>query len=63
MEAIKQFFRQFTRTTPFVLANIMIVVPYLLFIHLLDFSSSISAFILYFSHDRNFFDSRAPSRD
>ncbi|MGM0172834.1 hypothetical protein [Enterococcus sp. DIV0800] len=51
MEAIKQFFRQFTRTTPFVLANIMIVVPYLLFIHLLDFSSSISAlpFVLFYT--------------
>lgn len=51
MEAIKQFFRQFTRTTPFVLANIMIVVPYLFFIHLLDSSSSISVlpFVLFYT--------------
>lgn len=42
MEVIKKFLRQFTQTTPFVLANTMIVIPYLLFMHLVDPQSSVT---------------------
>jgi len=51
MEAIKRFLRQFTQTTPFVLANTMIVIPYLLFMHLIDsrLSVTILPFVLFYT--------------
>ena len=56
------FFRQFTQTTPFVLANTMIVIPYLLFMHLINYQSSVTVlpfvFFLYFSSNWDFFDTR-----
>lgn len=47
MEVIKKFLRQFTQTTPFVLANTMIVIPYLLFMHLVDPQSSVTVLPLF----------------
>ncbi|MGH1831424.1 hypothetical protein ABE871_08270 [Enterococcus gilvus] len=51
METIKQFFLKFTQTTPFVLANTMIVIPYLLFMHLLDPKQSVTVlpFVLFYT--------------
>lgn len=51
MEAIKRFLRQFTQTTPFVLANTMIVIPYLLFMHLIDSRLSVTVlpFVLFYT--------------
>lgn len=51
MEAMKNFLRQFTQTTPFVLANTMIVIPYLLFMHLLDPRASVTVlpFVLFYT--------------
>jgi len=51
METIKNFLRQFTQTTPFVLANTMIVIPYLLFMHLFDVRLSITVlpFVLFYT--------------
>lgn len=51
MEAIKNFLRQFTQTTPFVLSNTMIVIPYLLFMHLIDprMSVTVLPFVLFYT--------------
>lgn len=51
METVKHFLRQFTQTTPFVLSNTMIVIPYLLFMHLLDPRSSVTIlpFVLFYT--------------
>ncbi|BBM19657.1 hypothetical protein G15_3337 [Enterococcus avium] len=51
MEAIKIFLRQFTQTTPFVLSNTMIVIPYLLFMHLIDprMSVTVLPFVLFYT--------------
>ena len=51
METMKRFFRQFTQTTPFVLANTMIVIPYLLFMHLINYQSSVTVlpFVLFYT--------------
>lgn len=51
MEAIKRFLRQFTQTTPFVLANTMIVIPYLLFMYLIDSRLSVTVlpFVLFYT--------------
>lgn len=51
MEAMKNFFRQFTQTTPFVLSNTMIVIPYLLFMHIIDAHSSVTVlpFVLFYT--------------
>lgn len=51
METIKQFFLKFTQTTPFVLANTVIVIPYLLFMHLLDSKQSVTVlpFVLFYT--------------
>lgn len=51
METIKNFFRRFTQTTPFVLANTLVIVPYLLFIHLIHSSIAMTAmpFVLFYT--------------
>lgn len=51
METMKRFFKQFTQTTPFVLANTMIVIPYLLFMHLINYQSSVTVlpFVLFYT--------------
>lgn len=51
MEVIKSFLRRFTQTTPFVLANTMVIIPYLLFLHLVDSRMSVSVlpFVLFYT--------------
>lgn len=51
MEAVKNFFRQFTQTTPFVLSNTMIVIPYLLFMHIIEARTFVTVlpFVLFYT--------------
>lgn len=51
MEKLKTFLRQFTETTPFILNNTMNLIPYLLYVHLVDGKTAISVlpFVLFYT--------------
>ncbi|MGM0213965.1 hypothetical protein [Enterococcus sp. AZ109] len=51
MEKIKSVWRSFTQATPFILSNTLIIVPYLLYIHLINSSktASILPFVLFYT--------------
>lgn len=51
MEKMKTVWRSFAQATPFILSNTLIIVPYLLYIHLIDSSKSASVlpFVLFYT--------------